>query len=50
MNVLICAPEYVYYIFAGLVYGCIASVAGLALFFGCRAMRNVKREQLRELK
>ena len=50
MNVLICAPEYVYYIFAGLVYGCIASVAGLALFFGCRAMRNVKREQVRELK
>ena len=50
MNVLICAPEYVYYIFAGLVYGCIASVAGLAVFFGCRAMRNVKREQVRELK
>lgn len=50
MNVLICVHQYVYYIFAGLVYGCIAAVAGLAVFFGCRAMRNVKREQVRELK
>lgn len=43
-------PEYVYYIFAGLVYGCIASVAGLALVFGLRARRNVKNERVVKLK
>lgn len=38
-----------YYIFVALVYGCIAVICLLALFFGLRAKRNVKRERVTRL-
>lgn len=39
----------VYFVFAGSVYGCIALVLFLALFFGLRARRNVKNERVTAL-
>lgn len=39
----------IYYIFFALVYGCIAAICFLALFFGRRARRNVKKEKVTHL-
>lgn len=38
-----------YYIFAGLVYACILAILLLALIFGRRARRNVKKEKITSL-
>lgn len=41
--------NHIYYVFAALVYGCIAAVFFLALYFGLRARRYVKNERVTSL-
>ncbi len=39
----------IYYVFFALVYGCVATICLLALFYGRRARRNVKKERVTRL-
>lgn len=39
----------IYYVFAAFVYGCIAAICLLALYYGLRARRNVKKERVTRL-